>query len=181
MSIRPGVRVGVDVGTVRVGVALSDPSGLLAMPHATLARRWPDADADADAGAGAGTDADDVSEIVALSAEREAVEVIVGLPRSLDGSEGAAARAARTYAGELARRLAPVGVRLVDERLTSVAAHRSLRESGVSGRRQRSVVDQAAAVLILQAALDEERTAGRPPGEPITQRRRRPKTKGGPR
>lgn len=171
MSIRPGVRVGVDVGTVRVGVALSDPSGVLATPHATLARRWPDDDAAAD----------DVGEIVALSAERDAVEVIVGLPRSLSGDEGPAARAARTYAAELARRLAPVGVRLVDERLTSVDAHRALRESGVSGRRQRAVVDQAAAVLILQAALDEERSAGRPPGEPVISKRRRPKTKDGPR
>ena len=111
---------------------------------------------------------DDSSEIVALSGERDALEVVVGLPRSLDGTEGPAARAARTYAAELARRLAPVGVRLVDERLTSVDAHRTLRESGVSGRRQRAVVDQAAAVLILQAALDEERSAGRPPGEPVT-------------
>lgn len=171
MSVRPGVRVGVDVGTVRVGVAVSDPSGMLATPHATLARRWPDDE----------PDADDVSEIVALSAERGALEVIVGLPRSLDGSEGPAARAARTYAAELARRLAPVGVRLVDERLTSVDAHRTLRESGVSGRRQRAVVDQAAAVLILQAALDEERSAGRPPGEPVTHKRRRPKSRTTPR
>ncbi|MFW5471588.1 Holliday junction resolvase RuvX [Knoellia sp. CPCC 206435] len=171
MSVRPGVRVGVDVGTVRVGVALSDPSGILATPHATLARGWPDAD----------PETDDVSQIVMLSSERDALEVIVGLPRSLDGSEGPAARAARTYAAELARRLAPVGVRLVDERLTSVDAHRTLRESGVSGRRQRAVVDQAAAVLILQAALDQERSAGRPPGEPVTHTRRRPKTKDGPR
>lgn len=171
MSVRPGVRVGVDVGTVRVGVALSDPSGMLATPHATLARRWPDDE----------PATDDISEIVALVGERDAVEVVLGLPRSLDGSEGPAARAARTYAAELARRIAPVGVRLVDERLTSVDAHRTLRESGVSGRRQRAVVDQAAAVLILQAALDEERSAGRPPGEPVISTRRRPKTKDGPR
>lgn len=171
MSVRPGVRVGVDVGTVRVGVAVSDPSGLLATPHATLARRWPDEE----------PTADDVSEIVGLVAERAVVEVIVGLPRTLAGTEGPAAQAARTYAAELARRVTPVGVRLVDERLTSVDAHRALRESGVPGRRQRAVVDQAAAVLILQAALDEERSAGRPPGEPVTQRRRRPKTKDGPR
>lgn len=171
MSVRPGVRVGVDVGTVRVGVALSDPSGVLATPHATLARRWPDGD----------PGADDVSEIVALCRERVALEVVVGLPRTLSGSEGPAAAAARTYAAELARRLSPVGVRLVDERLTSVDAHRALRDSGVSGRRQRAVVDQAAAVLILQAALDEERSAGRPPGEPVTHKRRRPKTKDGPR
>ncbi|MEO6020632.1 MAG: Holliday junction resolvase RuvX [Knoellia sp.] len=172
MSVRPGVRLGVDVGTVRVGVALSDPSGVLATPHATLRRTWPDRE----------TLDDDVAQIVALGVERDAVEVIVGLPRSLSGDEGPSAQAARKYAAELARRLAPVDVRLVDERLTSVSAHRALRDSGVAGRRQREVVDQAAAVLILQAALDEERSAGRPPGELVQrQKRRRPKTKDGPR
>ncbi|WP_040883586.1 Holliday junction resolvase RuvX [Janibacter sp. HTCC2649] len=171
MSVRPGVRLGVDVGTVRVGVAVSDPSGMLATPHATLTRIWPDAE----------TPGDDIAEIVALSAERAALEVIVGLPRSLSGDEGPSAEAARKYAAELARRVAPVGVRLVDERLTSVSAHRALRDSGVAGRRQRAVVDQAAAVLILQAALDEERSSGRPPGEPVRHKRRRPKTKDGPR
>ncbi|WP_245618186.1 Holliday junction resolvase RuvX [Knoellia aerolata] len=152
-------------------MAISDPAGILATPHETLARRWPDGH----------PDTDDVSEVVALCTERGAVEVVVGLPRTLAGAEGAAAQAARTYAAELARRIAPVGVRLVDERLTSVDAHRALRESGVSGRRQRAVVDQAAAVLILQAALDEERSAGRPPGEPVIHKRRRPKMKDGPR
>ncbi|WP_035907420.1 Holliday junction resolvase RuvX [Knoellia subterranea] len=170
--MRPGVRLGVDVGTVRVGVALSDPSGILATPHATLARAWaPNAPEAGD---------DDVAELATLCVEREAVEVVVGLPRSLSGDEGPAAAAARTYAAELARRVAPVGVRLVDERLTSVDAHRVLRDSGVDGRRQRAVVDQAAAVLILQAALDEERSSGRPPGEPVErQKRRRPKNKDG--
>ncbi|WP_353953544.1 Holliday junction resolvase RuvX [Knoellia sp. S7-12] len=172
MSVRPGVRLGVDVGTVRVGVAVSDPSGILATPHATLTRIWPDPD----------VAHDDVAEIVALSSERDAIEVIVGLPRSLSGDEGPSAEAARKYAAELARRVTPVGVRLVDERLTSVSAHRALRDSGVAGRRQRAVVDQAAAVLILQAALDEERSSGRPPGEPVKrQKRRRPKMKDGPR
>lgn len=170
MSIRPGVRLGVDVGTVRVGVAVSDPGGVLATPHATLRRVWPDPE----------VEADDVAEIVALAAEREAIEVIVGLPRSLSGDEGPSAQAARTYAAELALRVTPVAVRLVDERLTSVSAHRALRDSGVAGRRQRAIVDQAAAVLILQAALDEERSSGRPPGEQVLrQKRRRPKTKDG--
>ncbi|MFW5474345.1 Holliday junction resolvase RuvX [Knoellia sp. CPCC 206450] len=168
--MRPGVRLGVDVGTVRVGVAVSDPSGVLASPHATLTRTWPTDD-------GAGED--DISTIVSLAQEREALEVVVGLPRSLSGGEGPAAEAARKYAAELARRVTPVGVRLVDERLTSVDAHRALRQSGVDGRRQRAVVDQAAAVLILQAGLDEERSTGRPPGEPVRDKRRRPKTKDG--
>lgn len=170
MSMRPGVRLGVDVGTVRVGVAVSDPSGVLASPHATLRRTWPE---------GADATEDDIAEIVQLTAERGALEIVVGLPRSLSGGEGPAAEAVRKYAAELARRVAPVGVRLVDERLTSVDAHRALRQSGVDGRRQRAVVDQAAAVLILQAGLDEERGSGRPPGEPVKDKRRRPKTKDG--
>lgn len=170
MSVRPGIRLGVDVGTVRVGVAVSDPGGVLATPQATLRRTWPDP----------AVPHDDVAEIVALGAERDAMEIIVGLPRSLSGDEGPSAEAARKYAAELARRVAPVSVRLVDERLTSVSALRALRDSGVAGRRQRAVVDQAAAVLILQAALDEERSSGRPPGEPVKrQKRRRPKTKDG--
>jgi putative holliday junction resolvase len=168
--MRPGVRLGVDVGTVRVGVAVSDPSGVLASPHATLPRTWPSDGREA---------GDDIATIVELARDRKAVEVIVGLPRTLAGAEGHAADAARKYAAELARRVAPVSVRLVDERLTSVDAHRALRESGVDGRRQRAVVDQAAAVLILQAGLDEERGSGRPPGEPVRHKRRRPKTKDG--
>jgi putative Holliday junction resolvase len=119
----------------------------------------------------------DVAEIAALVEELGALEAVVGLPRTLAGEEGAAARAARTYAGRLAERIAPVPVRLVDERLTTVDAHRSLRESGVDGRRQRAVVDQAAAVLILQAALDAERGSGRPPGELVRTGGRKPRTK----
>ena len=164
---RPGVRLGVDVGSVRVGVAASDPSGLLATPVCTVAR-----DTRADSGGTA-----DLDEIAALVAEHEAVMVVVGLPRTLAGAEGAAAVTARTYAGRLAVRIAPVPVRLVDERLTTVDAHRNLRESGVDGRRQRAVVDQAAAVLILQAALDAERSSGRPPGELVGTSGRKPRTK----
>lgn len=159
---RPGVRVGVDVGDVRVGVSASDPSGILAHPVATLAR---DADGDAD-----------VAELAALVAERRALEVVVGLPRLLSGLEGAAAEKARDYARRLARTLDPTPVRLVDERLTTVDAHRRLRDSGVPGRGQRAVVDQAAAVLILQTALDAEGTSGRPPGE-LVPGTRKPRTK----
>ncbi len=92
------------------------------------------------------------------------MEVLVGLPRSLSGDEGAAAQAARKYAEAVARRVAPVDVRLVDERLSTVTAHRALRDAGVRGRRHRPVVDQAAAVVILQSALDAERASGRAPG-----------------
>jgi len=157
------VRVGVDVGSVRVGVAASDPSGLLATPVRTVAR-------DVEGGA-------DLEEVAAVVAEREAIEVVVGLPRTLAGDEGAAAHTARTYAGRLAARVAPVPVRLVDERLTTVDAHRSLRDSGVAGRRQRAVVDQAAAVLILQVVLDTERGSGHPPGELVRTDGRKPRTK----
>jgi putative holliday junction resolvase len=141
----PGVRIGVDVGTVRVGVAVSDPDGLLASPLATLAR---DTDGQAD-----------IIELGRLSTEREAVEIVVGLPRSLSGAEGPAARAALQYAGMLADRVHPIPVRMSDERLTTVAAERRLREAGIRGRKGRSVVDRSAAVLILQGWLDGARRA----------------------
>lgn len=187
---RTGVRVGVDVGSVRVGLAASDPSGLLATPVRTVARDRSAAPATApgevaapgEAAGGAPeaadiTEAADIAEVAAFVAETAAIEVVVGLPRTLAGGEGPAAQEARQYARRLAVRIAPVPVRLVDERLTTVDAHRSLRESGVAGRRQRSVVDQAAAVLILQAALDAERSSGRPPGELVRPDGRKPRTK----
>jgi putative Holliday junction resolvase len=175
---RPGVRIGIDVGTVRVGVASSDPDGLLATPVRTVARDLEPDLGGAEPGAEhAGGESADLTEIAALVSQLGAVEAVVGLPRTLKGDEGAAAQAARTYAGRLAARIAPVPVRLVDERLTTVDAHRSLRESGVGSRRQRAVVDQAAAVLILQAALDAERGSGRPPGELVRTTGRKPRTK----
>lgn len=152
-----GVMLGVDVGEVRVGLAASDPRGVLAHPVATLAR-------DQESGT-------DLDRIVEEAREREAVLVVVGLPRSLSGEEGVAAQRARQYAVALQRRL-QVPVRLWDERLTTVDAHRSLRESGVKGRDQRGIVDQAAATLILQGAI-EARGAGRPPGVPLKARKPR--------
>lgn len=144
-----GRRLGVDVGEVRVGVALSDPSGLLASPLVTLDRdRRGRADVDA---------------LAALVAEHEVVEVVVGLPRTLAGRHGPAAQSAQHYAEELATGLGDVPVRLVDERLTTVTAGRVLRERGVRGKRQRAVVDQAAAVEILQGWLDSRR-AGKSSG-----------------
>lgn len=137
---------------------------MLATPVTTLAR---DAEGDAD-----------VAEVVALRDRHDAVEVVVGLPRSLDGGEGPAAAKARRWARTLAAAMPDTPVRLVDERLSTVDAHRSLRESGVAGRRQRHVVDQVAAVVILQTALDLERSTGAPPGEPVGRRPRRPRTKG---
>jgi putative Holliday junction resolvase len=147
--VRTGVRLGIDVGSVRIGVAASDPAGVLATPVQTVQRA---------------RDASDVEQIAALVADRGAVEVIVGLPRSLSGRDGAAADAARAYAQRLAVRLA-VPVRLLDERLSTVQAQSALHAAGVRSRKQRAIVDQAAAVVVLQAALDEERAGGGPPGE----------------
>lgn len=151
--MRLGVRVGIDVGTVRVGVAASDPSGVLASPVAVL-RRSTRSDAEMD-------------EIAALVAERGAVEVVVGLPRSLRSGEGAAARGARDYAVGLAARVAPVAVRLVDERLSTVQAQRDMHAAGRDVRSSRASIDAAAAVVILQSALDTERNTDTPPGEVV--------------
>lgn len=153
VTMRVGVRLAIDVGTVRVGVATSDPSGVLATPL-TVVRRDRHRQHDLD-------------EIAALASQRQVVEVLVGLPRSLSGGEGPAAAAARVYATAVARRVAPVPVRLVDERLSTVSATRDLRAAGMRGRAARAVVDAAAAVVFLQAALDTERATGVEPGEPV--------------
>lgn len=153
--MRRGVRVAVDVGQARVGVAACDPDGIVATPVATLARGK------------AGTPGTDVAAIAGIAHERDAIEVVVGLPKGLSGGEGSAAAVARAYASEIARAVAPVPVRLVDERLSTVSAHRALHAAGRPGRRHRSVVDQVAAVTILQFALDAERTTSAPPGEPV--------------
>ncbi|MBO0829216.1 MAG: Holliday junction resolvase RuvX [Streptosporangiales bacterium] len=147
-EVRHGVRLGVDVGSVRVGVAACDPDGVLATPVVTLSR-----------------DAGDLDALADLATERDALEVVVGLPTSLSGREGPAALAAREYATRVAARVAPVPVRLVDERLSTVTAEHGLRVAGVGGRSRRKVVDQMAAVVILQSALDAERRIGDPPGQ----------------
>ena len=146
--MRFGVRLGVDPGDARIGVASSDPTGFLATPVETVRR-------------GKG----DLRRLGQLVEELEAVEVVVGLPRSLSGAEGPAAVKVREFAARLARRVAPVPVRLCDERLTTVSAESILRDQGRHGARRRAVVDQAAAVLILQTALDTERSSGQAPGE----------------
>ena len=133
-----------------MGVARCDPAGLLAVPVETV-RRAPG----------------DLDRLAAIARQQGAVEVVVGLPRSLSGREGPAAAKARQFAGQLAAAVAPIGVRLVDERLSTVAADRVLRQQGRSGRQRRAVVDQAAAVVILQNALDTERATGTPPGESV--------------
>ena len=155
---RPGVLLGVDVGMARVGVASSDPSGVLATPVKTLKR---------DA-----KKASDISVLVKLAAEREVSQIFVGLPRSMSGGETASTTMARDYARELAKSLARGGVetevRLVDERLTTVSAHRSLHAAGLDGRKHRAVVDQVAAVEILQQVLEMIRHGQSSPGQLAT-------------
>ncbi|HEU4808980.1 MAG TPA: Holliday junction resolvase RuvX [Homoserinimonas sp.] len=145
--LRPGVRIGVDVGKARVGVSRSDPHALLATPVETVAR-------------GDG----DLAVIAALAAESDAIEIVVGLPLSLSGVRTASTDDAVSFARRLAARV-DLPVRLVDERLSTVTAQQALRASGRNSRTSRSVIDQVAAVIILQHALDFERSAGLPPGE----------------
>ena len=155
--MRTGVRVGIDVGTVRIGVARSDFHGMLATPVETVPR------------AGKGTPAPgDLARILAIVAELDAVEVIVGLPLALSGRHTASTEDAVAFADALAG-VVPVPVRLVDERLSTVSAQAALRTSGRSTRTQRPVVDQVAATIILQHALDTERASGNPAGAPVEQ------------
>lgn len=154
-AFRRGVRLGVDVGTVRVGLAACDPDGILASPLRTLTR---DKKRNYD-----------VRVVAREAAERNAVEVFVGLPRTLSGAESASAEMARTFAGLLADRLADDGVacdvRLVDERFTTVEAHRSLSSAGLATKDHRKVVDQVAAVGILEHALSLLKRASGEAGE----------------
>jgi len=139
-----GRRLGVDVGTVRIGVAVSDPDGVLATPVETVRR---------DRGTG------HLRRLAKLVDELQVVEVVVGLPRTLADRAGASADDAVEMADALAGRIQPIPVRLADERLTTVSASRSLREAGVRAKDQRGKIDQAAAVAILQGWLDQRRAA----------------------
>ncbi len=134
-----GVRLGVDVGTVRIGIAASDPDGLMAFPVTTVTR-------------GDG----DVDQVAAIVSEREVARVYVGLPRKLSGHDGASAAFAHEFAAALAERCGAV-VRLVDERFSTATAQHAMRQAGRNSRQQRQVIDQAAAVVILESALDIER------------------------
>lgn len=137
-----GRRLGIDVGSVRIGVAACDPDGILATPVETVRRDRSGAH---------------LRRLAELATELDVVEVIVGLPRTLADRSGSAARDAIELADLLARRIAPIPVRLADERLTTVSAQRSLRAAGVRAKGQRGVIDQAAAVAILQGWLDLRR------------------------
>jgi putative Holliday junction resolvase len=150
--MRRGRRLGVDVGDARIGVASCDPDGILATPVETVPGR------DIPAA---------LRRLAEIVTEYEPIEVVVGLPRSLNGTEGPAAAKVRTFATGVAKIITPVPVRLVDERMTTVTAARGLRASGVNVKKGRSVVDQAAAVIILQSALETERVSGKAPGESV--------------
>lgn len=148
--MRFGRRLGIDVGRARVGVAQSDPHGMLATPVATLKR-----------------DAATVAAVVSQARELEVIEIVVGLPLSLSGADTASTQDAREFAASLAA-AAAIPVRLVDERMSTVSAQAALRASGRRSRSSRSVIDQAAAVVILQHALDAESAGSVAPGTIVT-------------
>lgn len=150
-GFRRGVRLGIDVGRARVGVARCDPDGLLATPVETVPR-----------------DDASVARVIALADEHSAMEILVGLPLNLRGEDTPSTVDAREFATAVAAASA-IPVRLVDERLSTVSAHAALRSSGRSQRSSRSIVDQVAAVVLLQQALDVEKSTGRPAGSPIPQ------------
>lgn len=139
--------LGIDLGSVRIGIAVSDAGGVLASPLTTVTRTRDTAGVH--------------RRIAALVAEEEVGIVVVGLPRSLDGSSGPAAQRAEAEASALADVLS-VPVVTHDERLTTVTAHQQLQAAGVGGRRRRQIVDQQAAVVLLQSWLDAERQKDAP-------------------
>jgi len=142
---RPGRALGIDLGTRRIGIAVSDSAGMMAMPRATLVR--------------SGDAERDRRRLVDLVVAEGAVTVVVGLPLSLDGSRGLAALSAAEEADALGAMLEEheVGVELFDERLTTVTAHQALAAGGTRGRERRAVVDQAAAAVMLTAWLESRR------------------------
>jgi putative Holliday junction resolvase len=135
----------VDVGTRRIGVAVSDPTGTVASPLATVPRRTP---------------AEDAKALAALAAEQDATTVVIGLPLTLAGREGPAAKAVRAWLDGLAALLPELDLQLADERLSTVAAERALVGGGVRRRARREVVDQVAASVFLQTWLDARREEG---------------------
>ena len=145
------MRLAVDPGSVRIGVARSDPSGALATPLTVVRRGRGDLDA-----------------LASLAEAEEAMEILVGLPKSLSGREGPAAITAKQFAADLAARVAPLPVRLVDERFTTATAHDALRAGGHDSRARRHSVDSAAAAVLLEAALESERRTGDAPGDLVS-------------
>lgn len=152
--------MGVDVGNARVGVALCDPDGILATPLKTLRRDLKK-----------NSDRRVLRKLIEVN---EVTEVFVGLPKTMRGGDSPSTTMAREYAEALVSDMASepcsIPVWLVDERLTTVSAHRSLHEAGVSSREFKTMVDQVAAVNILQHAIDTLKAGQHLPGyrvEPI--------------
>jgi putative Holliday junction resolvase len=137
--------LGIDLGSKRIGLATSDRSGTLASPLRTVHR--------------SSSRRHDHATIAAIVRDEEIDVVVVGLPLSLDGSDGPAARAARSEAKQLAS-VVGVPVELYDERFTTVTAQREMRDAGLDGRAQRKVVDMAAAAVMLRSWLDARRAEG---------------------
>jgi putative Holliday junction resolvase len=145
--------LGLDVGSRRLGVAVSDPSGTVATPLATVPRRTPAADA---------------AELRRLAAEQQATTIVVGLPLTLAGREGRAAAEVRAYAAELAKLLPGIAFELADERLSTVAAERALIGGGVRRRQRRDLVDQVAASVFLQTWLNMRQGEGTRRGREVS-------------
>ncbi|MGW8483773.1 Holliday junction resolvase RuvX [Microbacterium sp. NPDC055903] len=148
-GFRRGIRLGIDVGKARVGVARCDPDGLLAVPVETVPRSETT-----------------LQRLAELAAEYEPIEFVVGLPVNMRGEDTESTRDARVFARDLGRR-SGVAVRLIDERLSTVSAHSALRASGRSQKNSRSIVDQVAAVVLLQQAIDMEKSTGIPAGAAV--------------
>lgn len=142
--------IGVDVGTVRVGVAQVFSGTTLALPLKTIQVE---------------PDGSELYELVELVRQEPTAAVFVGLPRLLSGKEGRAARMARSYARRLARCIAPTPVRLIDERLSSVSAHEQLSAAGVPTRNHKAMIDQVAAQQFLQQAMEMSDRGQNLPGE----------------
>lgn len=157
--MRTGVRIGIDVGKARIGVARTDLHGMLATPVETVPR--------------APEPGPDVQRILDIADELDALEYVVGLPLSMSGSETASTQDARDFAGRLAAQ-SDRPVRMVDERLTTVSAQAALHANGRSTKKSRPVIDQVAAVILVQHALDSERSSGNPPGVLIQPEARKP-------
>jgi len=148
-GFRRGVRLGVDVGRARVGVARCDPDGMLAVPVETVQRNE-----------------SSIDRIATIALDFDVLEFVVGLPVNMQGADTPSTTDAREFAAALQVRTG-TPVRLVDERLSTVTAHAALRSSGRSQKNSRSIVDQIAAVVLLQQAIDTEKSTGNPPGATV--------------
>ncbi|MEY4322264.1 MAG: Holliday junction resolvase RuvX [Actinomycetota bacterium] len=150
--MRFGVRLAIDFGSTRVGIAKCDREGILATP--LMVEPYSD-------------DVTVAATIASLASEYDCLEIILGNPINLAGDEAQAAQRVREFAQVLVQ-TTDIDVRLVDERLTTAAARKQLQEAGYSTRTDKHLIDAAAAVILLEDALESERRQGRPAGELLT-------------